>query len=179
MEEIKNDNLIQNDKSSLALKNKNDGVSIITTLMSTHLVKKPQNDDALFKSERPKNDDDVENIETKLTEIKKTNDIFSRENFISNREFNIPEKKITDELIILSKDKLDKETKQQEYEKEMKTNMEIQKQNMKKDEEKIKKYYQRRKPNTIKLNILLIILISIIFILLFILLFLLLDKYLS
>ena len=179
MEEIKNDNLIQNDKSSLALKNKNDGVSIITTLMSTHLVKKPQNDDALFKSERPKNDDDVENIETKLTEIKKTNDIFSRENFISNREFNIPEKKITDELIILSKDKLDKETKQQEYEKEMKTNMEIQKQNMKKDEEKIKKYYQRRKPNTTKLNILLIILISIIFILLFILLFLLLDKYLS
>ena len=179
MEEIKNDNLIQNDKSSLALKNKNDGVSIITTLMSTHLVKKPQSDDALFKSERPKNDDDVENIETKLTEIKKTNDFFSRENFISNREFNIPEKKITDELIILSKDKLDKETKQQEYEKEMKTNMEIQKQNMKKDEEKIKKYYQRRKPNTTKLNILLIILISIIFILLFILLFLLLDKYLS
>ena len=179
MEEIKNDNLIQNDKSSLALKNKNNGVSIITTLMSTHLVKKPQNDDALFKSERPKNDDDIENIETKLTEIKKTNDFFSRENFISNREFNIPEKKITDELIILSKDKLDKEIKQQEYEKEMKTNMEIQKQNMKKDEEKIKKYYQRRRPNTAKLNILLISLISIIFILLFILLFLLLDKYLS
>ena len=180
MEEIKNDNLIQNDKSSLALKNKNNGVSIITTLMSTHLVKRPQqNDDVLFKSERPKNDDDIENIETKLTEIKKTNDFFSRENFISNREFNIPEKKITDELIILSKDKLDKEIKQQEYEKEMKTNMEIQKQNMKKDEEKIKKYYQRRKPNTTKLNILLIILISIIFILLFILLFLLLDKYLS
>ena len=179
MEEIKNNNLLQNDKSSLALKNKNNGASIITTLMSTHLVKKPQNDDALFKSERPKNDDDIESIETKLTEIKKTNDFFSRENFISNREFNIPEKKITDELIILSKDKLDKEIKQQEYEKEMKTNMEIQKQNMKKDEEKIKKYYQRRKPNTTKLNILLIILIAIIFILLFILLFLLLDKYLS
>ena len=90
MEQVKNDNLIPNDKSSYPLKNNNKDGSVITTLMSTHLVKKPQNDDALFKSERPKNDDDIESIETKLTEIKKTNDVFSRENFISNREFNIP-----------------------------------------------------------------------------------------
>ena len=176
MEQVKNDNLIPNDKSSYPLKNNNKDGSVITTLMSTHLVKKPQNDDALFKSERPKNDDDIESIETKLTEIKKTNDVFSRENFISNREFNIPEKKITDELIILSKDKLDKEIKQQEYEKELKTNMEIHKKNMEKDEEKIKSYYRHRKRRDTGNNIILAILIVIIFSLLTVLIYILLKN---
>ncbi len=176
MEQVQNDKLIHNDKSSFPLKNNNNAGSVITTLMSTHLVKKPVNDDALFKSERPKNDEDIESIETKLTEIKKPNEDFSRENFISNREFNLPEKKITDELIILSKDKLDKEIKQQEYEKELKTNMEIHKKNMEKDEEKIKKYYQSRRRNNQEINTLLIVLIAIIFILLIILLFVLFDK---
>ena len=163
------------DKSSLPLNNNNKG-SVITTLMSTHLVKKPLDED-LFKSERPKNDDDIETIETKLTELKKTNEIFTRENIISNREFVIPEKKVTDELIILSKDKLDKEMKQKEYEKEIKTDMEIHKKNMAKDEEKIKKYYQRRRTrNNNDLNSILIILITIIFILIIILIYLLLDK---
>ena len=176
MEQVQKDNLIPNDKSGYPLKNNNNAGSVITTLMSTHLVKKPQNDDALFKSERPKNDEDIETIETKLTELKKTSDVFSRENLISNREFNIPEKKITDELIILSKDKLDKEIKQQEYEKELKTDLEIHKKNMKKDEEKIKKYYQRRRVTNRGLNILLVILIAIIFILLVILTYLLFGK---
>ena len=175
MEQVKSDKLIPNDKSSLPLKNSNNAGSVITTLMSTHLVKKPQSD-SLFKSERPKNDEDIESIETKLTELKKTNDAFSRENFISNREFNIPEKKITDELIILSKDKLNKEIKQQEYEKEFKTDLEIHKKNMQKDEEKIKKYYQSRRRNNKDINFLLIILIVIIFILLIILLFVLIDR---
>ena len=176
MEQVKNDNLIPNDKSSYPLKNNNKDGSVITTLMSTHLVKKPQNDDSLFKSERPKNDDDIESIETKLTEIKKTSDAFSRENFISNREFNIPEKKITDELIILSKDKLDKEIKEQEYKKELKTDMEIHKKNMEKDEEKIKQYYRRRRVNNKGLNILLVSLIITIFILIIILIYLLFEK---
>ena len=163
------------DKSSLPLNNNNKG-SVITTLMSTHLVKKPLDED-LFKSERPKNDDDIESIETKLTELKKTNEIFTRENIISNRDFVIPTKKVTDELIILSKDKLDKEMKQKEYEKEIKTDMEIHKKNMAKDEEKIKKYYQRRRTrNNNDLNSILIILITIIFILIIILIYLLLDK---
>ena len=176
MKQVKDEKLIPNDKSSLPLKNNNNAGSVMTTLMSTHLVRKPQNDDALFKSERPKNDEDIESIETKLTEIKKTNDVFSRENFISNREFNIPEKKITDELIILSKEKLDKEIKQQEYEKELKTDMEIHNKNMQKDEEKIRKYYQSRRRNNKEINVLLIILIAIIFILLIILLFVLIDR---
>jgi len=175
MEEVKNDNLIQADKSSLPLGNNNKG-SIMTTLMSTHLVKKP-NDDLLFKSERPKNDEDIETIETKLTEVKKTNEIFTRENIISNRDFYIPTKKVTDELVILSKDKLDKEMKQKEYEKEIKTDMEIHKKNMEKDAEKIKKYYQRRRArNNNNLNSILVILITIIFILIIILIYLLLDK---
>ena len=161
------------DKSSLPLNN-NKG-SIITTLMSTHLVKKPIDED-LFKSERPKNDEDIESIETKLTELKKTNEIFTRENIISNREFVIPEKKVTDELIILSQDKLDKEMKQKEYEKEMKTDMEIHKKNMLKDEEKLKKYYQRRRVNNNGINAILVILIIIIFILVIILIYLLLEK---
>ena len=161
------------DKSSLPLNN-NKG-SIITTLMSTHLVKKPLDED-LFKSERPKNDEDIESIETKLTELKKTNEIFTRENIISNREFVIPEKKVTDELIILSQDKLDKEMKQKEYEKEMKTDMEIHKKNMLKDEEKLKKYYQRRRVNNNGINAILVILIIIIFILVIILIYLLLEK---
>ena len=72
MEQVNNDKLIPGDKSSLPLKNNNNAGSVITTLMSTHLVKKPQNDDALFKSERPKNDDVIESIETKLTELKET-----------------------------------------------------------------------------------------------------------
>ena len=156
MEQVKSDKLIPNDKSSLPLKNSNNAGSVITTLMSTHLVKKPQSD-SLFKSERPKNDEDIESIETKLTELKKTNDAFSRENFISNREFNIPEKKITDELIILSKDKLNKEIKQQEYEKEFKTDLEIHKKNMQKDEEKIKKYYQSRRRNNKDINFLFVL----------------------
>ena len=176
MKQVRDEKLIPNDKSSLPLKNNNNAGSVMTTLMSTHLVRKPQNDDALFKSERPKNDEDIESIETKLTEIKKTNDVFSRENFISNREFNIPEKKITDELIILSKEKLDKEIKQQEYEKELKTDMEIHNKNMQKDEEKIRKYYQSRRRNNKEINVLLIILIAIIFILLIILLFVLMDR---
>ena len=175
MEEVKNDRLIQADKSSLPLGNNNKG-SIMTTLMSTHLVKKPLNDDLLFKSERPKNDEDIETIETKLTEIKKTNEIFTRENIISNRDFVIPTKKVTDELIILSKDKLDKEMKQKEYEKEMKTDMEIHQKNMLKDEEKLKKYYQRRRVNNNGINAILIILITIIFILVIILIYLLLEK---
>ena len=162
------------DKSSLSLNNNNKG-SVITTLMSTHLVKKPLDED-LFKSERPKNDDDIESIETKLTELKKTNEIFTRENIISNRDFVIPTKKVTDELIILSKDKLDKEMKQKEYEKEMKTDMEIHQKNMLKDEEKLKKYYQRRRVNNNGINAILIILITIIFILIIILIYLLLDK---
>ena len=66
MEQVKSDKLIPNDKSSLPLKNSNNAGSVITTLMSTHLVKKPQSD-SLFKSERPKNDEDIESIETKLT----------------------------------------------------------------------------------------------------------------
>ena len=177
MVEVKNDNLIQEDKSLYPLKNNNNAGSVITTLMSTHLVKKPINEDALFKSERPNIDNDIESIETKLTDFKKNGDAFSRENFISNREFNIPEKKITDELTILSKDKLDKEIKQQEYEKELKTNMEIHKKNMAKDEEKIKNYYKSRRRNNNKgVNVLLIILITIIFILLLVLIFLLFDK---
>ena len=175
MEEVKNDRLIQADKSSLPLGNNNKG-SIMTTLMSTHLVKKPLNDDLLFKSERPKNDEDIETIETKLTEVKKTNEIFTRENIISNRDFVIPTKKVTDELIILSKDKLDKEMKQKEYEKEMKTDMEIHQKNMLKDEEKLKKYYQRRRVNNNGINAILIILITIIFILVIILIYLLLEK---
>ena len=162
------------DKSSLPLNNNNKG-SIITTLMSTHLVKKPLDED-LFKSERPKNDEDIESIETKLTELKKTNEIFTRENIISNREFVIPEKKVTDELIILTQDKLDKEMKQKEYEKEMKTDMEIHKKNMLKDEEKLKKYYQRRRVNNNGINAILVILIIIIFILVIILIYLLLEK---
>ena len=176
MEQVNNDKLIPGDKSSLPLKNNNNAGSVITTLMSTHLVKKPQNDDALFKSERPKNDDDIETIETKLSIQKKTNEVFTRENIISNRDFNLPEKKITDELIILSKDKLDKEIKQQEYEKELRTDMEIHKKNMQKDEEKIKKYYQRRIVRNNGINSILAILITIIFILILILIYLLCDK---
>ena len=176
MKQVRDEKLIPNDKSSLPLKNNNNAGSVMTTLMSTHLVRKPQNEDALFKSERPKNDEDIESIETKLTEIKKTNDVFSRENFISNREFNIPEKKITDELIILSKEKLDKEIKHQEYEKELKTDMEIHNKNMQKDEEKIRKYYQSRRRNNKEINVLLVTLIVIIFILLIILLFVLIDR---
>ena len=157
MEQVNDANLIQNDKSSIPLRNIIKDGNIITTIMSTHLVKKPQNDDALFKSERPNNDEDIESIETKLTDIKKENDNFTRENFISNREFNIPEKKIPDELNILSKDKLDKEIKKQEYEKNIKNEMEMRKKKMEEDEEKIKKYYQRRKKNNNKnINILLI-----------------------
>ena len=165
MEQVNNANLIQNDKSSLPLRNINKDGSVMTTIMSTHLVKKPQKDDALFKSERPNNDEDIESIETKLTDLKRETDNFTRENFISNREFNIPEKKMTDELNILSKDKLDKEIKQQEYEKNLKNEMEIHKKKMEEDEEKIKKYYQRRRKNNNKaFNIILIsLIIAIIF----------------
>ena len=160
MEHVNNVILIQNEKSSLPLRNINnkDG-SIITTVMSTHLVRKPQNEDVLFKSERFNNDEDIESIETKLNDLKKENDNFTRENFISNREFNIPEKKIEDEINIISKDKLDKEKKQQQYEKNLKNEMEIHKKKMEEDEAKIKKYYQRRNNNNKNITILMISLI--------------------
>ena len=168
MEKVDNNNLVQNelilnDKSGLPLKNNNNQPgSIITTLMSTHLVKKPQNE-SLFKSERPQNDDDIESIETKLTQ-QKNNDNFARENIISNREVTLPEKKLTDEINILTQDRLEKEKRKEEYEKEMKTDLEIHKKNMEKDEEIIKSYYKNRrrkdKGNKIILSVLIIIIFS-------------------
>ena len=181
MEKIdNNNNLIQNeqilnDKSALPLKNNNQPGSIITTLMSTHLVKKPQNEN-LFKSERLQNDDDIESIETKLSELKNINDALIRENIISNREVTIPEKKITDEITILTQDKIDKEKRKEEYEKELKTDMEIHKKNMEKDEEKIKSYYRHRKRRDTWNNIILAILIVIIFSLLTVLIYILLKN---
>ena len=182
MEKIdKNNDLIQNehilnDRSALPLKNNNNQPgSIITTLMSTHLVKKPQNDN-LFKSERPENDADIESIETKLSELKNINDPFARENIISNRDFTIPEKKITDEVTILTQEKIDKEKRKEEYEKELKTDMELYKKNMEKDEKKIESYYKGRRRRDKGNNLVLIILIIIIFSLLIVLLILLLNK---
>ena len=182
MEKIdNNNNLIQNeqilnDKSALPLKNNNNqSGSIITTLMSTHLVKKPQNEN-LFKSERPQNDDDIESIETKLSELKNINDALIRENIISNREVTLPEKKITDEVIILTQDKIEKEKRKEEYEKELKTDMEIHKKNMEKDDEKIKSYYRHRKKRDSGNNVVLAILIVIIFSLLIVLFYLLLEN---
>ena len=182
MEKIdNNNNLIQNeqilnDKSALPLKNNNNQPgSIITTLMSTHLVKKPQNEN-LFKSERPQNDDDIESIETKLSELKNINDALIRENIISNREVTLPEKKITDEVIILTQDKIEKEKRKEEYEKELKTDMEIHKKNMEKDDEKIKSYYRHRKKRDTGNNVVLVILIVIIFSLLIVLFYLLLKN---
>ena len=182
MEKIyNNNNLIQNeqilnDKSALPLKNNNNqSGSIITTLMSTHLVKKPQNEN-LFKSERPQNDDDIESIETKLSELKNINDALIRENIISNREVTLPEKKITDEVIILTQDKIEKEKRKEEYEKELKTDMEIHKKNMEKDDEKIKSYYRHRKKRDTGNNVVLTILIVIIFSLLIVLFYLLLKN---
>ena len=182
MEKIdNNNNLIQNeqilnDKSALPLKNNNNQPgSIITTLMSTHLVKKPQNEN-LFKSERPQNDDDIESIETKLSELKNINDALIRENIISNREVTLPEKKITDEVIILTQDKIEKEKRKEEYEKELKTDMEIHKKNMEKDDEKIKSYYRHRKKRDMGNNVVLAILIVIIFSLLIVLFYLLLKN---
>ena len=182
MEKIdNNNNLIQNeqilnDKSALPLKNNNNQPgSIITTLMSTHLVKKPQNEN-LFKSERPQNDDDIESIETKLSELKNINDTLIRENIISNREVTLPEKKITDEVIILTQDKIEKEKRKEEYEKELKTDMEIHKKNMEKDDEKIKSYYRHRKKRDSGNNVVLAILIVIIFSLLIVLFYLLLEN---
>ena len=167
MEKVDNNNLIKNelilnDKSALPLKNNNNQPgSIITTLMSTHLVKKPQNE-SLFKSERQQNDDDIISIETKLSE-QKNNDNFARENIISNREVTIPEKKITDEVNILTQDRLEKEKRKEEYEKELKTDLEIHKKNMEKDEEKIKSYYKIRKRKDKGNNIVLAVLVVIIF----------------
>ena len=182
MEKIdNNNNLIQNeqilnDKSALPLKNNNNQPgSILTTLMSTHLVKKPQNEN-LFKSERPQNDDDIESIETKLSELKNINDALIRENIISNREVTLPEKKITDEVIILTQDKIEKEKRKEEYEKELKTDMEIHKKNMEKDDEKIKSYYRHRKKRDSGNNVVLAILIVIIFSLLIVLFYLLLEN---
>ena len=181
MEKVDNKNLVQNeqilnDKSGLPLRNNNNQPgSIITTLMSTHLVKKPQNE-SLFKSERPQNDDDIESIETKLSELKNINDVFSRENVISNREVTLPEKKITDEITILTQDKIEKEKRKEEYEKELKSDMEIHKKNMEKDEEKIKNYYRTRRRRDTGNNILLATLIIIIFSLLIFLIYLLLNK---
>ena len=180
MEKIdNNNNLIQNeqilnDKSALPLKNNNNQPgSIITTLMSTHLVKKPQNEN-LFKSERAQNDDDIESIETKLSELKNINDALIRENIISNREITLSEKKITDEITILTQDKIEKEKRKEEYEKELKTDMEIHKKNMEKDEEKIKSYYRHRKKkdtgNNIILAILIVIIISLLTVLVYVLL---------
>ena len=167
MEKVDNNNLVKNelilnDKSALPLKNNNNQPgSIITTLMSTHLVKKPQNE-SLFKSERQQNDDDIISIETKLSE-QKNNDNFARENIISNREVTIPEKKITDEVNILTQDRLEKEKRKEEYEKELKTDLEIHKKNMEKDEEKIKSYYKIRKRKDKGNNIILAVLVIIIF----------------
>ena len=182
MEKIdNNNNLIQNeqilnDKSALPLKNNNNQPgSIITTLMSTHLVKKPQNEN-LFKSERAQNDDDIESIETKLSELKNINDALIRENIISNREITLPEKKITDEITILTQDKIEKEKRKEEYEKELKTDMEIHKKNMEKDDEKIKSYYRHRKKRDTGNNVVLAILIVIIFSLLIVLFYLLLKN---
>ena len=181
MEKLDNKNLVQNeqilnDKSGLPLRNNNNQPgSIITTLMSTHLVKKPQNE-SLFKSERPQNDDDIESIETKLSELKNINDVFSRENVISNREVTLPEKKITDEITILTQDKIEKEKRKEEYEKELKSDMEEHKKNMEKDEEKIKNYYRTRRRRDTGNNILLATLIIIIFSLLILLIYLLLNK---
>ena len=182
MEKIdNNNNLIQNeqilnDKSALPLKNNNNQPgSIITTLMSTHLVKKPQNEN-LFKSERVQNDDDIESIETKLSELKNINDALIRENIISNREITLPEKKITDEITILTQDKIEKEKRKEEYEKELKTDMEIHKKNMEKDDEKIKSYYRHRKKRDTGNNVVLAILIVIIFSLLIVLFYLLLKN---
>ena len=182
MEKIdNNNNLIQNeqilnDKSALPLKNNNNQPgSIITTLMSTHLVKKPQNEN-LFKSERVQNDDDIESIETKLSELKNINDALIRENIISNREVTLPEKKITDEITILTQDKIEKEKRKEEYEKELKTDMEIHKKNMEKDDEKIKSYYRHRKKRDTGINVVLAILIVIIFSLLIVLFYLLLKN---
>ena len=177
MEKVDNNNLIKNelilnDKSALPLKNNNNQPgSIITTLMSTHLVKKPQNE-SLFKSERQQNDDDIISIETKLSE-QKNNDNFARENIISNREVTIPEKKITDEVNILTQDRLEKEKRKEEYEKELKTDLEIHKKNMEKDEEKIKSYYKIRKRkdkgNNIVLAVLVIIIFSLVSVLIYVL----------
>ena len=182
MEKIdNNNNLIQNeqilnDKSALPLKNNNNQPgSIITTLMSTHLVKKPQNEN-LFKSERAQNDDDIESIETKLSELKNINDALIRENIISNRVITLPEKKITDEITILTQDKIEKEKRKEEYEKELKTDMEIHKKNMEKDDEKIKSYYRHRKKRDSGNNVVLAILIVIIFSLLIVLFYLLLKN---
>ena len=183
MEIVNNKNLIENeqrlnDKSALPLKQNNQSPgSIITTLMSTHLVKKPQNE-SLFKSERPDNDNDIESIETKLSELKNINDVFYRENIISNRDFNInvPEKKIEDEINILKKDKLEKEKRKEEYEKELRTDMEIHKKNMENDEEKINNYYKSRRrkrsgnaANNFLLVALLIVIVSLLILLIFLL----------
>ena len=163
MEEVNNDNLIKDEKNKVD--------NIITNKMSTHLIKKPKNEDLLFKSERPNNDDDIESIETKLSEIQLTKEVFTRENFISNREFKLPEKKVTNELVILSQDKIDREKKQQEYQQELKTEMEAHKKNMEKDEEKIKRYYKRRQTNDKASNIILAIILVIIIILILVLIY--------
>ena len=163
MEKVNNDNLIKDEKNKVD--------NIITNKMSTHLIRKPKNEDLLFKSERPNNDDDIESIETKLSEIQLTKEVFTRENFISNREFKLPEKKVTNELVILSQDKMDREKKQQEYQQELKTEMEAHKKNMEKDEEKIKRYYKRRQTNDKASNIILAIILVIIIILILVLIY--------
>ena len=163
MENVNNNNFIKDDKNKVD--------NIITDIMSNHLIKKPKNEDLLFTSERPKNDDDIESIETKLSEIQLTKEVFTRENFISNREFNLPEKKVTNELVILSQDKLDKEKKQQEYQQELKIEMEEHKKNMEKDEEKLKRFYKKRQAKDKASNAIAIILIIIIIILILALIF--------
>ena len=163
MENVNNNNFIKDDKNKVD--------NIITDIMSNHLIKKPKNEDLLFTSERPKNDDDIESIETKLSEIQLTKEVFTRQNFISNREFNLPEKKVTNELVILSQDKLDKEKKQQEYQQELKIEMEEHKKNMEKDEEKLKRFYKKRQAKDKASNAIAIILIIIIIILILALIF--------
>ena len=163
MENVNNNNFIKDDKNKVD--------NIITDIMSNHLIKKPKNEDLLFTSERPKNDDDIESIETKLSEIQLTKEVFTRENFISNREFNLPEKKVANELVILSQDKLDKEKKQQEYQQELKIEMEEHKKNMEKDEEKLKRFYKKRQAKDKASNAIAIILIIIIIILILALIF--------
>ena len=85
-------------------------------------------------------------------------------------------KKITDEVTILTQDKIDKEKRKEEYEKELKTDMEIYKKNMEKDEKKIESYYKGRRRRDKGNNLVLTILIIIIFSLLVVLLILLLNK---
>ena len=171
-EKENNSNKIEDKSSNIMINNQS---KVITTLMSNTLVKKPKNMDDIFKSERINNDEDIETIETKLNDFKNTNDVFSRENIISNRDFNIPEKKIKDELIILDQDRKSREIKIKEFEKELKTEEELHKKCMEKDDKKLKEYYRPRRRSNAQgtvnfiLVIILIILLGILILLIILL----------